>query len=183
MAKIDAEVILMLADEWIRYGDICYYQMRFEEALVAYDQSLRSISEYPPALLGKARTLMECDRQEEAKRYIDSILFQNIQTQPQQKGKAFVSSKSKYLDLIHAYCKGKALLLLGKLQEASTTFHELQQRIPTSEENLLLDIIPRKLYAEALCGEGDALLLQGHLTSHFRDFYEQAITTYSEQKK
>lgn len=174
--KIDREVTQMLSEEWVQDGDKYRHQMRLEEALMAYNKSLYYTPDYPPALLGKGHTFCKQNKPEDALQQYERILSQGMSIQ--QRGKDTSPSNSQRAYLMHAYCKGRTFLELGRVSEARTAFQEVYQRIASP-----MNGTQRKLCAEAYCGEGDTFLKQGHQASDFSTYYDQALTAYHKARE
>ncbi len=173
--EINDEVTQMLSEKWAQDGDNYSHELRFDEALAAYDNSLSYIFDYPPALLGKWRIFRMREMLEEANQCLEKLL--SLETFMSQKGKDASFSASQRLPLIRSYCKGCALLDLGRTSEARTAFEVIYQRI-----TLPLDKIQRKLCARSYCGEGDALIYEGCQTSNFADYCKQALDAYEKAR-
>jgi len=175
VVEIDNEVTQMLAEEWVQDGDTYYQKMLLDEASAAYDHSLYYVPDYPPALLGKWYVFRKRGMLEEAKLYLEKLLSQDTSTL--QNGKGAQSSSSQQLSIVHTYCKGCALLKLGKISEARITFQEVRQRI-TSPMNK----VQKRLCAKAYCSEGDTFLGEGHWAPDFKSYYEQALNAYQKAR-
>jgi tetratricopeptide (TPR) repeat protein len=170
--KAEREILQLLTEQWVQDGNNYYHQMRLEEAIKAYNNSLHYTPDYPLAFFGKWRVFRKMNKPEEAEQAFHALHPQRVSIPP--KGKDAPSPDSLITSLLRSLCKGRAYLDLGELGKALLAFQEVHQQIPFLTNRLK----QKKLYAEICCSEGDAFLQQGHQAPDFAVYYDQAIYTY-----
>jgi len=171
VGEINEEVTYMLCEKWAQEGDAYYHQMRFDEALAAYDNSLYYVSDYPFALLGEWRIFRKREMPEEEEQYFKRLL--SLDPSLPQKGKDVLSLASQRISPIRSYCKGCVWLDTENFNDAHTAFREVFQRITSPG-----DKIQKKLRARAYCGEGDTFIREGRQVHDFTYYYNQAFDAY-----